>query len=88
MNDELYLPETVEDETLVTNFNKSDRPLYEKAIELSGHNELYIADDAIDIYGNRLHYLLALRTRECKSLNDFWDVYEELAEEINDEQAD
>lgn len=70
-----------EDTSLVTNFSKSDRCLYERAIELSEHSELYISDDATDIYGNRLPHLLALRSREFKSLTYFWDVYEQLNEE-------
>ena len=70
-----------EDASLVTNFNKSDRPLFEKAIELSEHHELYITDDAVDIYGNRLSHLLALRSRECTSLSYFWNVYNQIREE-------
>jgi hypothetical protein len=64
--------------SLITNFDRSDRHIYQKAIELSGHSELYIADDAIDIFGNRLTYLLALRTNECKDLSDFWDIFEQI----------
>ena len=70
-----------EDVSLVTNFNKSDRRLFERAIELSEHNELYITDDAVDIYGNRLPHLLALRSREFTSLSYFWNVYNQLKEE-------
>ena len=74
--------ESMEDVSLVTNFQKGDRHIYEKAIELSGHSELYIADDATDIFGNRLEHLLALRSKEPKELGDFWDIYEHLKEEF------
>lgn len=77
INEELGL----DDVSLVTNIQKSERCIFEKAIELSGHSELYIADDATDIFGNRLPYLLALRSSGYKELSDFWDIYEQLKEE-------
>ena len=75
-----------EDVSLVTNFMRSDRHTYQKAIELSGHSELYIADDATDIFGNKLPHLLALRTNSDRELTDFWNVYRQITEEpTNDE---
>lgn len=77
-----YIEELFPDEvSLITNFDRSDRHIYQKAIELSGHSELYIADDATDILGNRLTYLLALRSKERQDLSDFWDIFEQIRKE-------
>lgn len=73
----------IKEPSLITNFDKSDLHIYQKAIELSGHSELYITDDATDIWGNRLTYLLALRSKECQDLSDFWDMFEQILEEEN-----
>lgn len=80
INDELFFDE---DESLVTNFQKSDEHIYHRAIKLSGHSELYIADDATDVFGNRLPHLLALRTHGSESLTDFWDIYKQIKEATN-----
>lgn len=77
--DDFYV---VEDGSIVTNFDRSHKDIMQKAIELSGHSELYIADDATDIYGNKLPSLLALRCKEFRILNDFWDIYRQLLDEF------
>ena len=82
INEELFPGEV----SLITNFDKSDLHIYQKAIELSGHSELYITDDATDIWGNRLTYLLALRSKERQDLSDFWDIFEQIRKEDSNDK--
>jgi hypothetical protein len=71
-----------DDESLVTNFDRGYKDIMQKAIELSGHLELHITDDATDAYGNKLPSCLALRCKEFRILNDFWDIYDQLLDEF------
>jgi hypothetical protein len=65
------------EENLITNFNKEDLYLYEKAIEK--YDALYIDNKAYDGLGNRIKNSYALRTNDIDNMaNDFWNVYYEI----------
>ena len=64
------------DENLLTNFDKEERPLYEKAIAMSGETTLYIREEAYDVYGNLIEEYNALCCTEHKDYSEFWRCFE------------
>jgi len=66
---------------LVTNFRKTELEKYHKAIKLYGSDNLYITDDATDVYGNPLPHLFALRCKEPQNLSRFWRIFESLEDD-------
>jgi hypothetical protein len=72
----LSLFEMFREKDLLTNFSKQDLPIYEKAVELYGDNDLFISYKAYDIHGNsQSHWLMSLRTKRRKNLSDFWEIF-------------
>jgi hypothetical protein len=61
--------------TFITNFHSGLRPVYEKAIELSGSKNLFIQDKAFDIWGDRIPELNSLHCSTDEDRRDFWAIY-------------
>lgn len=67
---------------LLTNFTKTERSIYETAIKqynkLTGKRDLFIREEAYDIYGNLVSDANALicSSTECKP--DFWDIFDDI----------
>ena len=71
-----------QDENLLTNFDKEDRPLYEKAIAMSGETTLYIREEAYDVYGNLIEEYNALCCTDHKDYSAFWRCFETVKETV------
>lgn len=71
-----------QDENLLTNFDKEDRPLYEKAIAMSGEVTIFIRDEAYDVFGNLIPECNALCCTEQKPYTAFWKCLETVKETV------
>ena len=75
-----------DDDTLLTNFSKSETEIYSRAIEeykkRCGDDCLYITEDAYWQNGYKDPELSALRTRERKDMTAFWRIFEEIEMEV------
>ena len=69
-----------QDEQLLTNFDKEERPLYEKAIAMSGETTLFIREDAYTAFGGLLEDCNALCCTEHKDYSAFWRCFETVKE--------
>ena len=72
---EIPTPCFEEDEYLLTNFDKSERSIYEKAITLSGETTLFIRENAYDVYGHKIEEYNALCCTEHKDYSAFWRCF-------------
>lgn len=68
---------------LLTNFGESALPLYKKAIEQFGDDDLYISDKAYNMHGAKMENSFSLRTKIYKDRSDFWNLFDRLREENN-----
>ena len=68
------------DEILLTNFDKEERPLYEKAIVMSGETTLFIREEAYTTFGSLLQDCNALCCTEHKDYSAFWRCFETVKE--------
>ena len=75
-----------DDDTLLTNFSKSETEIYSRAIKeyekKYGDKCLYITEDAYWQNGYKDPELSALRTRERKDMTAFWRIFEEIEMEV------
>ena len=63
---------------LLTNFQRSQREIYERAIVDSGMNHVFVADMAVDELGRVMPDYLRLMATEVKDLGEFWKKLEAL----------
>ena len=73
------------EDNLLTNFDKVDKPIYEKAIkeylESGGSDILYIDDNATDLWENKLNDSFALRCKDYTAdLTKFWVIQRRIRE--------
>lgn len=71
-----------QDENLLTNFDKKDRPLYEKAIAMFGDATIFVRDEAYDVFGNLIPECNALCCTEQKLYTAFWKCLETVKETV------
>lgn len=62
----------------VTNFSRSQREIYERAIRDSGVGHLYIQEGATDALGRAIPNCLRLMAKEANDLSSFWRKFEEI----------
>ena len=62
------------DAHLIRNFRDYELPLYKKAIEEYGDEDLYIDPEAYDNHGRRICDDLALKTKRHKCFDDFFEL--------------
>ena len=69
-----------ENKNLLTNFAKQQRPIYQKAIDEYGCDELYISEDAYWRDGTKDNSLLSLRYKGdwCRDLTEFWRIFDKI----------
>lgn len=74
-----------ENKNLITNFAKSERPIYQKAIDKYGWNGLYISKDAYWRDGTKDNKAYSLRWsgKERIDLSRFWEIFNEFYEEMS-----
>lgn len=72
----------------IMNFDRSQRELYQKAIDTWGKGRLFITDNAIDVFGDPVPYCLALNTSANKDISDFWEILQKLKSDsaVSDEK--
>ena len=61
--------------TFITTFTKDKEPLYQKAIDEYGDDDLFIEDKAYDIFGRQVYTMKSLHCRCHKDLSKFWEVF-------------
>lgn len=71
-----FIPKCVQNQNLLTNFNKEQRPLYEEAIRRYGKGDVFITDDAYWNNGVRDDSMCALRCAVDKDYSEFWRAFE------------
>jgi len=64
-----------EEPNLLTNFDESMLPIYEKALSLLNDTDLYIDEQAYNCYGHLLSGYYALRTLGYRDRTDFWEIF-------------
>lgn len=64
-----------EEESLLTNFDSRQLPIYEKALNKFGDASLYIDNKAYNSQGNLLEGCYALRTKTNQDRSMFWNLF-------------
>ena len=78
----IYDKNCFENRNLITNFNKSEEPIYREAIERYGWDGLFITDDAYWRNGYKDDTMSALRFKndnERRDLSDFWKIFDSIS---------
>lgn len=65
---------------VLTNFNRKQRPIYEKAIMLAEDSRYYIVEDAFDIHGRHVPGCNALHFNGKGDTSEFWAIFDEIKE--------